>query len=550
MNRVFFGIVLIAFVTAAFTGQMEAVSTAAFASAKASVELAIGLIGYMALFLGIMRVAQDGGLLRLLAKAIRPIMIRLFPGVPEDHPAMGAMILNIASNMLGLGNAATPFGIKAMKELNKLNARPGVATNAMVLFLAINTSSVALLPTGVVSVRAVEGSLDPWGIVAPSLVATLLSTLVGIFVAISLGRSRMFAAESVEASAPVEDANEAIPEQEEADSPSPEIQGPEPTTLGVRILACILLLGVGLLVVPPVWSAFLPGESVVQELRESVQEAEDEAQEAWVSLEWRRGLLEELVGQEEATAAKDQEEAEVASALGGRGAATAEEATAAKEEQRTALASAEETMRLAQEKATAAMEDFQLAREEADQAAELRAFSDTVGDWVIPVLIVTLLGFGAARGVRVYESFVEGAKEGFDIGVKIIPFLVAILVAVGMFRASGAMTALTGFVGPFTAALGLPGEVVPMALVRPLSGSGAFGLMSEILHTHGPDTYIGYVASVLQGSTETTFYVLAVYFGAVGITRVRHAVVAGLSADLAGVLAAAIVCKALFGHLI
>ena len=168
---------------------------------------------------------------------------------------------------------------------------------------------------------------------------------------------------------------------------------------------------------------------------------------------------------------------------------------------------------------------------------------------MIPVLIVSLLGFGAAKGVRVYESFVEGAKEGFEIGVKIIPFLVAILVAVGMFRASGAMDALTGTLGPLTAAIGLPGDVVPMAMVRPLSGSGAFGLMSELLHTHGPDTYTGYVASVLQGSTETTFYVLAVYFGAVGVVRVRHAVVTGLSADLAGVIAAALICKSLFGHL-
>ena len=184
------------------------------------------------------------------------------------------------------------------------------------------------------------------------------------------------------------------------------------------------------------------------------------------------------------------------------------------------------------------------------QAEVLRGFSETVGHWVIPVLIMSLLGFGMARGVPVYESFVEGAKEGFDIGVRIIPFLVAILVAVGMFRASGAMDSLTGFVGPLTASFGLPGDVVPMALVRPLSGSGAFGLMTEVLHSQHPDSYAGYVASVLQGSTETTFYVLAVYFGAVGVTRVRHAVVAGLSADLAGVLATAVACKAMFGHLL
>ena len=255
MNRVFFGIVLIAFVTAAFTGQMEAVSAAAFESAKASVDLAIGLIGYMALFLGVMQVAQDGGLLRLLAKAIRPIMVRLFPGVPEDHPAMGAMILNISSNMLGLGNAATPFGIKAMKELNTLNDRPGVATNAMVLFLAINTSSVALLPTGVVSVRAAEGSADPWGIVAPTLVATLLSTIVGITVAVLLGRSRMFAAEN---EPPLEGIDIAPPEAEEPASP----ENSDPIKpWSVPLLATLILVAVALLVVPPVWSALLPGDS-------------------------------------------------------------------------------------------------------------------------------------------------------------------------------------------------------------------------------------------------------------------------------------------------
>jgi len=176
-------------------------------------------------------------------------------------------------------------------------------------------------------------------------------------------------------------------------------------------------------------------------------------------------------------------------------------------------------------------------------------FSSVAGDWVIPVLITSLLVFGHSRGVPVYETFVEGAKEGFETAVRIIPYLVAILVAVGMFRASGAMDVLTGGAGLFTEPLGLPGEALPMAVVRPLSGSGAFALMSELVTTHGPDSYIGYVASVLQGSTETTFYVLAVYFGAVGVTRARHAVAAGLTADLVGVLAATAVCAALFGHL-
>ncbi|MEC9072603.1 MAG: nucleoside recognition domain-containing protein, partial [Myxococcota bacterium] len=183
MNQVFLIIIVLSVGTAAFTGTMEEVSMAAMASAKGAVELAIGLIGYMALFLGLLQVAHVGGLLKLLARAIRPLMVRLFPDVPEDHPAMGAIIMNISANMLGLGNAATPLGIKAMQELDKLNPHKGTATNAMALFLTINTSGVALLPSGVVSVRAQEGSLDPWGIVAPSLIATGISTIVAIMAA-------------------------------------------------------------------------------------------------------------------------------------------------------------------------------------------------------------------------------------------------------------------------------------------------------------------------------------------------------------------------------
>ncbi len=449
MNKVFLAIILAAFGTAAFTeltgtpDVMEAVSMAAFDSARASVNLAIELIGVMALFLGIMRVAQDGGLLTLLAKAIRPIMVRLFPDVPPDHPAMGAMILNMASNMLGLGNAATPFGIKAMKELDTINPHPGVASNAMVLFLAINTSSVALLPSGVVGIRAAAGSEDPWGIVAPTLIATLCSTVVGILAARWFSHRRAFA---IPADAPLRDeAQGEIPAsttETEPLLPSPSDQG---STWGVPVLAVIIIGSLLILVGPPILSAIYQSTNP-------------------------------------------------------------------------------------------------------EYAAELRSFADTVGNWVIPVLIVTLISFGAARGVKVYESFVEGAKEGFEIGVKIIPFLVAILVAVGMFRASGAMDLLSGILGIVTEPIGLPGDVVPMALVRPLSGSGAFAMMSEIV-SQGPDTYTGYVASVLQGSTETTFYVLAVYFGSVGVSRVRHAVVTGLSADLAGVIASGLICAALFGHL-
>ena len=430
MNGIFLAIVSIAFLVGAFTGGMEAVSVSAFDGAKKSVELAISLIGYMALFLGLMKVAEEGGLLRLLAKAIRPIMVRLFPDVPPEHPAMGAMIMNIAANMMGLTNAATPLGIKAMKELNSLNRTPGVATNAMVLFLAINTSGLALLPSGAVSVRAAEGSADPWGIVASTLAATGFATIIGV------GAAKLFSRLFAMPAATVEE-GQAVEEDDGV-----EVGEITNDSWGVWVLRAFLVVVLIVLAGPPL-----------------------------LAVGWEA------------------------------------------------------------------------------QAETLRSISGTIGDWVIPTLILSLLAFGAANGVKVYESFIKGAKEGFDTGVLIIPYLVAILVAVGMFRGSGAMEHLTGWMGIVTEPIGLPPEVLPQALVRPLSGSGAYGLMIELVQTHGPDSYIGYLSTTLQGSTDTTFYVLAVYFGAVGVSKTRHAVLAGLSADFAGFIAAVVVCALLFGHL-
>ena len=429
---------MIAVVASAFTGTMAEVSRAVFDSAKVSVDISLGLIGYMAFFLGLMKIGEDGGLMRLLARAIRPVMVRLFPQVPADHPAMGAMILNVAANMLGLGNAATPLGIKAMHELNKLNKTPGVATDAMVLFLAINTSGLALLPTGVVSIRDLKGSADPWAIMAPTLIATACSTVVGIFAAKSLRRFFPSPAPT-ETESVVDEEAEPIPEVPSEETPE------EDSRLGVVGLPVFLLASIGVLLTPAIGLAVLPSDD--------------------------------------------------------------------------------------------------------PRVEGLRSFAATTGDWVIPVLVASLVCFGYARGVKVYESFVVGAKEGFEIAMKIIPYLVAILVAVGMFRASGAMGWLTGLLAPLIEPLGMPAEALPMALVRPLSGSGAMGIMIELIETHGPDSYIGMVASVLNGSTETTFYVLAVYFGSVGVHRVRHALAAGLMADLTGALAAAAICAAMFAHL-
>ena len=433
MNVIFFAIVLIAFVTAAVRqltwspetadaeSPMSLLSQGAIEAAGSSVTLAIGLVGVMALFLGLMKVAEAGGLLVIIARTVRPLMVRLFPEVPPDHPAMGAMILNISANALGLGNAATPFGIRAMQELDKLNPHKGTASNAMALFLAVNTSSVTLLPTGVIALRAAAGSEDPAGIVPTTLFATICSTAVAITSAKLY--QRLWAAPRAEPAEP-------------AASPAEETTSP-------------------------------PDE-------QTLAEAPSEAYPTWVSF----------------------------CVLGGI----------------------------------------------AGLVPLTVLYGRTIAPWIIPGLITGLLAFGVARRVAVYEVFVEGAKEGFQVALRIIPYLVAILVAVAMFRASGAREAVVTTVGQVTTGFGLPAEALPMALLRPLSGSGAFGILTATINDPaiGPDSYTGYLVSTLQGSTETTFYVLAVYFGAVQVRRIRHALAAGLTADFAGIVAAVAICWYLF----
>jgi spore maturation protein SpmA/spore maturation protein SpmB len=423
MNVVFLGIVLVAFFTAAWreihwvSGElspMESLSKAMIGSAASSVELALGLIGVMTLFLGLMKVAEAGGLLRILAALIRPLMVRLFPEVPGQHPAMGAMILNLSANAMGLGNAATPFGIRAMQELDRLNPRPGTATDSMALFLAINTSSVTLLPTGVIALRAAAGSADPAGILPTTLFASLCSTLVAIVAA------KLYSRVSREKS----------------------LQRRE--------------------------------EDPAAESAERVPEDMTAAYPLWVSL----------------------------SAIG------------------VLCAMIPVTVR----------------------------YGKSLSPWIIPGLMAGFLAFGVVKRVKVYEVFVEGAKEGFQVAVRIIPYLVAILVAVGMFKASGALELMVNWLGPWTGRVGLPAEALPMALMRPLSGSGAYGILAAIVQDPaiGPDSYTGYLVSTLQGSTETTFYVLAVYFGAVQVRRIRHTLAAALTADLFAVIASVAACTYLF----
>jgi spore maturation protein SpmA len=442
LNAFFVALVLVSVLVAAFTGRMPAVSSASLDSAKKAVDLALGLVGAMALFMGLMKVVQDAGLLRLLTRATAPVMRRLFPEVPPEHPAMSAMVLSIASNFLGLANAATPFGIRAMQELERLNPVKGTATDPMVLFLAITTSGLAILPTGVVALRAAAGSKDPAGIFFTTWVASGCATVAAI--------------------------------------------------LGARLLARL-----------PRYRASDPGHSAAG----AALPASGPAQES----------------------SADLEAAPVLAAEGDRsppryGAWWAWGYAAA----------------------LAAALVIHLARDSRD-AGFGEAARGVLSYWMIPALIAGLVLFGWARGVKVYESFVEGAKEGFQVAIRIIPYLVAILVAVAMFRASGCLEAFVSVVSPFTEPLGLPAEAIPVAVLRPLSGSGAFAVMSEILTTRGPDTYLGYLVSTMQGSSDTTFYILAVYFGAVGVKKTRHAVPAGLLVDLTGILAAIAVSRLFFG---
>jgi spore maturation protein SpmA len=375
-------------------------------SASDAVTLAIGLVGILALFMGLMKIIEETGLLNILAKLLYPLLKWLFPEIPANHPAFGAMVMNLSANMIGLGNAATPFGLKAMQELDKLNPHPGVATNAMVLFLAINTSSLTLLPTKIIALRASAGSADPAGIIATTLVATLCSTVVAILAAKFLQRIVSTPKHTIEITIKSDTA----------------IIAHYPAWVSALAMVFLLLL--------------IP-----------------------ITLYWGK------------------------------------------------------------------------------------AYSP----WIIPSLIVAILGFGMVKKIDIYSNFTEGAKAGFEIALKIIPFLVAILVAIGMFRASGALDAVTRTISPITNAIGIPQDALPMVFMRPLSGSGSLGVLSEVLNNPaiGPDSYTGYLVSTMMGSTETTFYILAVYFGAVQIRRIRHALAAGLIADLTGMFASVIAVKML-----
>lgn len=449
LNYIWLGLMLAAVLVGGCTGKLKEVSDAALTMADtAVVKISFALIGVMALWLGVMRLAERAGLVAMLARALRPIMRAIFPEVPAEHPAMGSMLMNIAANMLGLGNAATPLGLRAMKDLETLNPHPGTATNAMCTFLAINTSGMQIIPVTAIAILAANKSTNPTAIVGTAIIGTACAAVAGVTMAKFLSKLPMF---RVKAEGRIQNAQL---NQDLATAATPEAK---PVVKEAATLQPM-----------PSWGYAVFGVFVL----------------CFVYF-FLRLALPETVG-------------------------------------------------------------LQLSEDDAKKNIFIRLVS-AVSLLSIPFLLSAIPLFAMLRRVKVYEEFVDGAKEGFDVAIRIIPYLVAMLVAVGMFRAAGGIDMLSYALSPVLSALKFPTELLPMVLVRPLSGSGSLGFFTELVQKFGADSLSARTAGTIYGSTETTFYVLAVYFGSVAVKRTRHALVAGLTADLVSVIVAVIVCKIMFG---
>lgn len=453
LNYIWLGLVIAAVIIGGCTDNLKAVADKSFEMAEFAVmNTALPLVGIMALWLGVMRLAERAGLVALLARLLRPLMCWLFPEVPHNHPAMGSMLLNMAASILGLGNAATPLGLRAMKDLETLNPHPGTATNAMCTYLAINTSSIQLIPATAIAVLAANHSSNPTAIVGTSIMATTCAAIAAVTSAKFLQRLPFF-------------------------------REPGPTPAAAKL--------------PATASNTEPSP-----LHEAL---------TLKPLRWWGQL-----------------------ALGAYG-----------------LFFLYLFVRLAFPSllTSLSLPDFlqpHALSEPAKQTLFVRIV-DAVSKLSIPFLLSAFPLYAMLRHVKVYEEFVEGAKEGFDVGIRIIPYLVAILVAIGMFRAAGGIDMLSNLLRPLMVAVGFPPELLPLVLMRPLSGSGTLGIFAELVKQCGPDSLITRMGGTIYGSTETTFYVLAVYFGSVAIKRTRYAVLAGLTADFVGVVASVIICRLVFG---
>ena len=445
LNYIWLALIVCAVVIGGWNDRLKEVTGGALDGAKTAVTIALGLIGIMALWLGVMRLAERAGVVQRIARGLRPLMRRLFPDVPPNHPAMGSMLMNMAANMLGLGNAATPLGLRAMRDLETLNPHPGVATNAMCTFLAINTSSVQLIPTTAIAILAASGSTRPTAIVGTAFLATLCAATVAVISAKFFERLPIFQRRAEPAQHFDESPHRSA--RRSTTQPSEEVILEE----APRSLSALGLIAVVLLVV------------------------------FFIALFLRI--------------------------------------------------------------ASPAFFNLPVPPEAASQNIFVRSVN-ALSILAIPFVLSFFPIYATARGLKVYEEFVEGAKEGFGVILKIIPFLVTMLVAIGMFKGAGGIDLLTKALTPILSPLHFPPDLLPLALMRPLSGSATLALLTDIVHRLGPENIVSLMAATIYGSTETTFYVAAVYFGAVGVKQTRHAIPAGLLADLTGVIASVIICRA------
>lgn len=465
LNGLWVGLILISILLGGFTGRLEAVTNGAFSAARDAITVvALPLAGLMGLWLGLLRLAELSGLVEALARKLHPLMRMLFPEVPVGHPAMGAMVLNMAANMLGLGNAATPLGLRAMRCLETLNPHPGVATNAMCTFLAINTSSIQLVPATAIAILAAQGSKQPTAILATALLASATAATVGILVVKFLQRLPAFRIRPEDFPAvPVPEPNASSGAAEPEPQVAP-ISPPRPLT---RASLALLLLYGGLfvllsaLLLLPTW--FSPAFDILQQ--------------------WSPDFL------------------------------------------------------------TFSPPPLPEALQNQTGLPKLLGVLSLLA---VPFLMGFFVLFAALRGVKVYEEFVNGAKEGWQVALRIIPYLTAILVGVRMFREAGAVELVARVLAPVLQPLGVSADLLPLILVRPLSGGATTGLFTELVTRFGPDSLIARTAATIFGSTETTFYVLAVYFGAIGIRRGRHALATGLIADATGAVASIAICRWMF----
>jgi len=442
-----------------FSGEAGVTASALAITRTAVMDIALPLAGMMMFWLGVMRLMEKAGLLELAARAVAPMMRRLFPDVPAGHPAMSSMIMNLAANMLGLGNSATPLGLKAMTHLQELNPRKQTASNAMVTFLAMNTAAFTLLPSSVINYLTAAGVREAHQVIVPTILATACTTLTAILMARALQGLPVFRA------AP--DEGDAAAEAAEGSAAAPQPAGRKTRWLVVTLA---VLFGGGLLL------EFSPPQA-----RERVLET-------------------------------------------------------------TGLS---RVMERAGQKAAARQAPAPV--EKAEEPPAWRRLMNAGSGAAIPLLLVVTLGVALTRGVKVYEEFVEGAKEGFAMATRIMPFLVAMLVALAVFRSSGALLILEMILAPVLAFAGFPMDLLPLALMRPLSGSGSVGVLNEILTLPEAGETLKFTAAIMFGSTETTFYVLAVYFGSVGIRKIRHAILAGLAADAVGIIMSVVIGRLMFG---